>query len=265
MDNDISTAGSIGATVLDLPLNRSEAVTTDYSPDDEDLDEAAAAAAAASEATRDTLADGLVASLLRPCVDRLDASVQCTRLSQLDLKLQLDSLATELKRLSLAQQDYLFATTSISSPQLPVSADKTTLSTAIATTKTTTDTCVLLDGYARRLCDARAKIAVVGNILESTQERLRALSHRIGREHNNRRSLLEPQAVVIGVEDELELEEENDKNNDVEEEINDNNEEDQPNKHLTNSNDDNKEEEQPGEDATVITISPAASEIPKKS
>jgi len=97
------------------------------------------------------------------------------------------------------------------------------------------------------------------------QERLRALSHRIGREHNNRRSLLEPQAVVIGVEDELELEEENDKNNDVEEEINDNNEEDQPNKHLTNSNDDNKEEEQPGEDATVITISPAASEIPKKS
>jgi hypothetical protein len=97
------------------------------------------------------------------------------------------------------------------------------------------------------------------------QERLRALSHRIGREHNNRRSLLEPQAVVIGVENELELEEENDKNNDVEEEINDNNEEDQPNKHLTNSNDDNKEEEQPGEDATVITISPAASEIPKKS
>lgn len=50
------------------------------SPDDDDLDEAtAAAAAAASEATRDTLADGMVARLLRPCVDRLDASVQCTR------------------------------------------------------------------------------------------------------------------------------------------------------------------------------------------
>lgn len=44
----------------------------DYSPDDDDLDEAA-------EATRDTLADGLVTQLLRPCVDRLDASVQCTR------------------------------------------------------------------------------------------------------------------------------------------------------------------------------------------
>jgi len=79
MDNEISASESIGATVLDLPLNRSEAIAADYSPDDEDLDEAAAAAVAASEATRDTLADGLVASLLRPCVDRLDASVQCTR------------------------------------------------------------------------------------------------------------------------------------------------------------------------------------------
>ncbi|KAE9543362.1 hypothetical protein AGLY_002162 [Aphis glycines] len=265
MDNEISAAGTVGATVLDLPLNCSETVTTDYSPDDEDLDEAAVAAAAASEATRDTLADGLVASLLRPCVDRLDASVQSTRLSQLDLKLQLDSLATELKRLSLAQHDYLFATASISSPQLPVSADKTISSTATGTTKTTTDTCVLLDGYARRLCDARAKIAVVGNILESTQERLRALSHRIGREHNNRRSLLEPQTVVTGVEDELELEEENEKENDGEEEVKDNNEKDQLKEHLIDSNDDNKEEERPGEDATVITVSSAASELTKTS
>lgn len=79
------------------------------------------------------------------------------RLSQLDLKLQLDSLATELKRLSLAQHDYLFC---ISSPQSPSNN---------TTAKSATNTCVLLDGYARRLCDARAKIAVVGNILESTQ------------------------------------------------------------------------------------------------
>lgn len=265
MDNKISAAGSNGATILELPLNSSETVAADYSPDDEDLDEAAAAAVAASEATRDTLADGLVASLLRPCVDRLDASVQCTRLSQLDLKLQLDSLATELKRLSLAQHDYLFAATSISSTQLPVSSDKTISSTVTATTKTTTDTCVLLDGYARRLCDARAKIAVVGNILESTQERLRALSHRIGREHNNRRSLLEPQAVVIDVADELELEKENEKENYETEEVNDNKKEVQPNKNLTDSNEHNKEEYQPEKDAIVIATSPAASEIPKKS
>lgn len=102
-------------------------------------------------------------------------------------------------------------------------------------------------------------------IMLITQERLRALSHRIGREHNNRRSLLEPQTVVTGVEDELELEEENEKENDGEEEVKDNNEKDQPKEHLIDSNDDNKEEEQPGEDATVITVSPAASELTKTS
>lgn len=93
-----------------------------------------------------------------------------TRLSQLDLKLQLDSLAVELKRLSLAQHEYLFASTLISSPQSPVSDDKTTTSsTAAPSAKIAIDTCTLLDGYARRLCGARTKIAVVGNILESTQ------------------------------------------------------------------------------------------------
>jgi len=37
-----------------------------------------------------------------------------------------------------------------------------------------------------------------------TQERLRTLSHRIGREHNNRRSLLEP-PIVTGTPEKLEL------------------------------------------------------------
>lgn len=67
----IVPAAAIGA------VRDTSAVSEDYSPDDEDLDEAADASAA--EATRDTLADGLVTRLLRPCVDRLDASVQCTR------------------------------------------------------------------------------------------------------------------------------------------------------------------------------------------
>lgn len=47
----------------------------DYTQEEDD----GAAAAAAAEATRDTLADGIVAQLLRPCVDQLDASIQCTR------------------------------------------------------------------------------------------------------------------------------------------------------------------------------------------
>jgi hypothetical protein len=80
MDDETPSAVSHTTAVtndrVDTPLNSSIA---DYSPDDEDLDEAAVAATAAAEATRDTLADGLVASLLRPCVDCLDASVQCTR------------------------------------------------------------------------------------------------------------------------------------------------------------------------------------------
>ncbi|VVC36499.1 Snapin/Pallidin/Snn1 [Cinara cedri] len=202
MDDDNSASTSAGIVIgqsdvaevaQNTLLNNSSSVVN-YPPDDEDLDDAAATV----EATRDTLADGLVARLLRPCVDRLDASVQSTRLSQLDLKVQLDSLAAELKSLSLAQNDYLLTTASIPSPQSPVASDNKTSPTAILN-KVAMDTCVLLDGHANRLSCARAKIAVVGNILESTQDRLRALSHRIGREHNNRRSLLEPQIVQTSV------------------------------------------------------------------
>lgn len=90
------------------------------------------------------------------------------RLSQLNLKLQLDSLATELKRLSLLQHDYLCIATSMLPSEISASASKT-VSPISTVTKTATDTCILLDGYARRLCSARSKIAVVGNILESTQ------------------------------------------------------------------------------------------------
>jgi len=71
--------------------------------------------------------------------------------------------------------------------------------------------------------------------------------------------------VVIGVEDEPELEGENEKANDNVGEINDNKKEVQPNKNLIDSNEDNKEERQPEEDAAVIATSPAESEIPKKS
>lgn len=64
MDNDNSHR--------DTPLDNS--LTVDYSTED-GLDEATAM----SEAPHNTLADGLIARLLRPCVDRLDVSVQCTR------------------------------------------------------------------------------------------------------------------------------------------------------------------------------------------
>ncbi|XP_050526744.1 SNAPIN protein homolog isoform X2 [Daktulosphaira vitifoliae] len=129
-------------------------------------------------ATRDTLADGIT-SLLKPAIDRLDATIQCTRLSQLDLKLQLDSLASELKQLSLVQhyKSSISSNTSSenSSDSLPNNLDK----------------------YCTRLVNTRLKITVVGNILETTQERLKNLSAKIDREQNKRRSLLEPNTPQI--------------------------------------------------------------------
>lgn len=69
---DDSPSGSTGimnipVAIQDTSLNNSSLV--DYSPnDDDDLD-----------ATRDTLTDGLISRLFRPCINRLDQSVQCTR------------------------------------------------------------------------------------------------------------------------------------------------------------------------------------------
>lgn len=88
------------------------------------------------------------------------------RLSQLDLKLQLDSLAAELKSLSLAQHECLFVPSSISSL---VDSDETISPLIAVSNQIATNTYVLLDEHANRLSCARAKIAVVGNILESTQ------------------------------------------------------------------------------------------------
>ncbi|XP_050427356.1 SNAPIN protein homolog isoform X2 [Adelges cooleyi] len=129
-------------------------------------------------ATQDTLADGIT-SLLKPAIDNLDSAIQCTRLSQLDLKIQLESLATELKQLSLVQHYNASIAAATSTETTTTAADKDTLPSS-------------LDKYCTRLVNTRLKITVVGNILEATQERLKNLSARIDREQNKRRSLLEP-------------------------------------------------------------------------
>lgn len=54
-----------------MNFDESENLTVDYSPDDEEI--------GVADPTRDTLAEGLMARLLRPCVDRLDMCVQSTR------------------------------------------------------------------------------------------------------------------------------------------------------------------------------------------
>ncbi|XP_034252454.1 SNAPIN protein homolog [Thrips palmi] len=110
----------------------------------------------ADNPTRDTLADGLLC-LLRPTIEQLDERVKATRISQEELKQHLDSLSDELKELAEHQ------------------------------------ICPLhLEKYVNKLNDAKAKISVVGNILQSSQDRLIKLNQHIHKEQNRRKALIEP-------------------------------------------------------------------------
>lgn len=106
--------------------------------------------------TRDTLAEGLLC-LLKPTVDQLDERVKATRITQLELKQQIDGLAEELRKIFEAQ----------GSP-------------------------VDLEAYTNKLINARQKITVVSNILQAAQDRLQKVESQISRETAGRRSLLEP-------------------------------------------------------------------------
>ncbi|XP_034251552.1 SNAPIN protein homolog [Thrips palmi] len=110
--------------------------------------------------TRDTLADGLL-GLLRPTVEQLDDRVKATRISQGELKQHLDSLSDEIKQLSEHQA-------------CPLDLEK----------------------YIRKLNDAKAKITVVGNILQSSQDRLIKLTQHINKEQNRRKALIEPTSNI---------------------------------------------------------------------
>lgn len=110
--------------------------------------------------TRDTLADGLL-GLLRPTIEQLDDRVKATRISQIELKQHLDTLAEELKQVAEQQ------------------------------------TCPLdLEKYVRKLTEAKAKITVVGNILQSSQDRLIKLTQQINKEQNRRKALIEPSPSI---------------------------------------------------------------------
>lgn len=110
--------------------------------------------------TRDTLSDGLL-SLLRPTIEQLDDRVRATRISQVELKQHLDGLSDDLKQLTDQQ------------------------------------TCPLdLEKYVRKLNEAKAKITVVGNILQTSQDRLTKLTHQINKEQNRRKALIEPSPSI---------------------------------------------------------------------
>lgn len=105
--------------------------------------------------TQDTIAEGLL-GLIKPTVDLLDERFEATRTCQLELRLQIEGLVTELDKISSEQQ-----------------------------------TAVPLESYTKKLVDAQQKISIVGNILQTTQERLARLQHNISKETNRRKSLLE--------------------------------------------------------------------------
>ncbi|KAG8300744.1 hypothetical protein J6590_069803 [Homalodisca vitripennis] len=106
--------------------------------------------------TRDTLAEGLMC-LLKPTIDQLDERVRATRISQLELKQQIEDLSEELKKISAEQS------------------------------------CPLaLEAYTNKLTNTRHKITVISNILQTAQERLHKVQS-LGKFESERvKTLMEP-------------------------------------------------------------------------
>lgn len=105
--------------------------------------------------TRDSIADGLM-SLLKPTIDQLDERVRTTRVSQLELKQQLDILSEELKQISAEQS-------------CPID----------------------LEVYSNKLINSRHKISVVNNILQAAQDRLQKLQNQLTKESAKRKAKIE--------------------------------------------------------------------------
>lgn len=105
--------------------------------------------------TRDALAEGLI-GLLRPAVEQLDERVKLTRISQIELRQQIDSLAEDLRRISESHHSMYD-----------------------------------LDGYVKKLLNAKRRVMLVNNILQNAQERLNRINQNIARETTRRKALLE--------------------------------------------------------------------------
>ncbi|CAN7938144.1 unnamed protein product [Ixodes hexagonus] len=118
---------------------------------------------------KDYLTEGLI-GLLHPTIEQLDERVKSTRVSQLELRQHIDSLAEDLRKVSEEQE---------------VPYD--------------------LDGYVKKLLNAKRRVVLVNSILQNTQasaqtplwsERLNRINQSISRENARRTALLEPQATA---------------------------------------------------------------------
>ncbi|XP_064458759.1 SNARE-associated protein Snapin-like [Ornithodoros turicata] len=107
---------------------------------------------------KDILTEGII-GLLHPTIEQLDERVRSTRISQLELRQHIDSLAEDLKKIAESQQ---------------VPYD--------------------MDAYIKKLLNAKRKVMLVNSILQNTQERLNRINQSISREGARRKALIEPQA-----------------------------------------------------------------------
>ncbi|CAH2089300.1 unnamed protein product [Euphydryas editha] len=105
--------------------------------------------------TRDTLAEGLL-GLLKPTVDQLDDRVRITRISQLELKQQIESLNEELLKVREALNNH---------PDL--------------------------DPYVKKLIACKHKVTVVLNVLQASQDRLNEIRRMINKEKSVRTAVTE--------------------------------------------------------------------------
>uniref|UniRef100_A0A667IMP5 Biogenesis of lysosome-related organelles complex 1 subunit 7 n=1 Tax=Lynx canadensis TaxID=61383 RepID=A0A667IMP5_LYNCA len=115
----------------------------------------------AGPAGRDLFAEGLL-EFLRPAVQQLDSHVHAVRESQVELREQIDNLATELCRINEDQK---------------VALD--------------------LDPYVKKLLNARRRVVLVNNILQNAQERLRRLNHSVAKETARRRAMLDSGVTLL--------------------------------------------------------------------
>lgn len=106
--------------------------------------------------TRDTLAEGLL-GLLKPTVDQLDDRVRITRISQLELKQQIESLNEELLKVREALNNH---------PDL--------------------------DPYVKKLIACKHKVTVVLNVLQASQDRLNEIRRMINKEKSVRTTVPQP-------------------------------------------------------------------------
>ncbi|XP_043248217.1 SNAPIN protein homolog [Colletes gigas] len=109
--------------------------------------------------TRDALTEGLM-SLLKPAVDRLDEGIRATRICQIETKQRIESLIEELQR----SNEVL---------QCPLETDS----------------------YVKKLINAKHKITIVSNILQTMQERLNTIYQAVEKNTAKRKALLDYSSV----------------------------------------------------------------------